>query len=117
MKKIIAIASVLALSACGGPVVKDGDLKAKLESMGYSKVLIRKGKLNCGQFGSGKHFLGTKKDGTKVIGQICYKKAERDIQYKVDINQVINVGGPIGAPTPTPSPTPATSVPNPWKKS
>lgn len=107
MNKFLALIPVLALAACGQPVVKDGDLAKKLESLGYSKVLITKQKLNCGRFGKGKHFIGTKKDGSKVIGQICYFKASRDVQYKVDINQtIVDTNG-----------KPAVDIPNPWKKS
>lgn len=117
MKKILAFLPALALVACGQPVVKDGDLRAKLTSLGYTKVLIRPGKLNCGSFGKGKHFLATQKDGMKVIGQICYKKAERDIQYKVDINQELGKGGgPMGAANDNKPASSATNIPNPWKK-
>lgn len=116
MKKILAFTALLALSACGSPYVKDGDLTTKLTSMGYSKVLIRPGKLNCGQFGKGKHFLGTRKDGMKVIGQICYKKGKGDVQYNVAINQELGKGG---GPVTTESKTDSKgtlNVPNPWKK-
>lgn len=117
MNKYLALIPALALAACGGPVVKDGDLKTKLESMGYSKVLIRQGKLNCGRFGTGKHFLGTKKDGTKVVGQICYKKVDGKVDYNVAINQVLGKGGPLVTPTPTPTATGTfKDIPNPWKK-
>lgn len=103
MNKFLALIPALALVACGGPVVKDGDLVKKLESLGYSKVLITKQKLNCGRFGKGKHFIGTKKDGSKVIGQICYKKADRDVQYNVAINKTITGVNDNG-------------IANPWKK-
>lgn len=108
MNKFLALIPALVLAACGsGPIVKDGDLKTQLEKLGYSKVLITQQKLNCGRFGKGKHFIGTKKDGSKVIGQICYRKAERDVQYKVDINQtIVDTKGKT-----------TLDIPNPWKKS
>lgn len=111
MKKILAMTALLALAACGSqPIVKDGDLKNKLTSLGYTKVLIQPGKLNCGQFGRGKHFLGTQKDGDKVIGQICYRKGARDVEYKVDVNKRIVVQDVPDKVTPL-------KVPNPWTKS
>jgi len=116
MNKFLVMIPALALVACGQPMIRDGDLQAKLKTLGYTKVLIRPGKLNCGQFGKGKHFLGTRKDGMKVIGQICYRKAERDVQYNVAINQELGKGGgPVS--TETKGDTKGQlNVPNPWKK-
>lgn len=105
MKKILAFASALALAGCGGPLIKDGDLEAKLTSLGYSKVLIQGKRFSCGRFGQGKHFIGTKKDGTKVVGQICYKKGERDVQYNVAINKVLGGKAASGV----------SGITNPWK--
>lgn len=86
MKKFLLCLPILTLIACD-PVVTDGDLKVKVESLGYSKVLIQPKRLNCGRYGQGKQFIGTKAGGSKVIGQICYLKAARDVQYKVSIIQ------------------------------
>lgn len=111
MKKILAMTALLALAACGSqPVVKDGDLKNKLTSLGYTKVLIQPGKLNCGQFGRGKHFLGTQKNGKTIIGQICYRKGASGVEYKVDVNHNITTQEVPATATPL-------KVPNPWTKS
>jgi len=90
MKKFFAIGIALALSGCGGTLVKDADLKSELERMGYTKVLLQPKRIDCGRYGKGKHYLGTRKDGAKVLGQICYKKASDHIEYKVDINKVVS---------------------------
>jgi len=89
MKKIIAISMLLALAACGsGTIVKDSDLQAHLQKMSYTKVMLMPKRLDCGRYGRGKHFIGTRKDGAKILGQICYRKASDHIEYKVDINKV-----------------------------
>jgi len=84
MKKLLLFLPLVALVACD-PLVTDGDLKARLEALGFSKVMIQPARLNCGRFGQGKRFLGSNKQGQVVLGQICYLKAARDVQYKVDI--------------------------------
>ena len=85
--KRIAIITALALSvaACGHqqPVVTNGDITKHLEGQGYTKVLLRD-KFSCGSMGQGKHFIGTNKSGKVVTGQVCYKKANGNVSYKVD---------------------------------
>lgn len=113
MKKILALAALVALSACGPAVVKDGELKAHLTTQGYTKILIRPGKLNCGQFGQGKHFLGTRKDGMALIGQICYKRVDGKLDFNVAVNKEIGQGkSTVKEDKPS---KPATEIKNPWK--
>lgn len=105
MNKIIALLPLVALAACG-PIVKTGDLVSHLESQGYTKVMIQPKELNCGRFGEGHHFLGTQKDGTKILGQICYKKSGSTIKYQVDTNKVISGGNKSST----------NGISDPWKK-
>lgn len=113
MKHLVLIAAV-ALSACSGTMVRNEDLSKHLESQGYSKVLIRGEKLNCGQFGKGRLFMATRKGGDKVLGQICYKKQADAISYKVSIRQ--KLGGKTDAANDNTSTKRAFGVQNPWKK-
>lgn len=93
MKRLIALLPALALTACGQPIVKDGDLKHELTDLGYTKVIIQPGLLNCGTYGRGKNFLGTNSAGGVIQGRICYRRTgdkTRPIDWDIRTNRVIS---------------------------
>lgn len=95
MKQIFAIFPLIALAACGGKIITDGDLKAKLESSGYSKVIIQPKRLDCGRFGQGKHFIGRTDQKKAVVGQICYKKLKDDVSFKISVIRTMDPNAPV----------------------
>jgi hypothetical protein len=110
--KYVVVLAALALGACGGKVVKLEDLDKHLQTQGYQKVIFQSGRLNCGRFGEGRHFVATKTKGTgkqMVFGQICYKKSKDTVDYKVSVIR----NSPLDANN---RPTTSTAIQNPWTK-